>query len=51
MLDGDILYALLQKRGGKWVVVDFMIGPTDMGWMDWQTTHGTPAGLIPQPGQ
>lgn len=50
VLDGDILYALLRKRGGKWVVVTFMIGPTDVGWMDWQETHGAPKGLIPQPG-
>lgn len=50
VLDGDTLYALLRRRGGTWAVVDFMIGPTDVGWMDWQSTHGVPEGLIPQPG-
>lgn len=50
VLDGDILYALLKRVGGKWTVVTFMIGPTDVGWMDWQYMHKTPVGLIPQPG-
>jgi hypothetical protein len=50
VLDGDTLYALLRRVGGKWTVVDFMIGPTDVGWMDWQDSYHTPAGLIPQPG-
>lgn len=47
VLDGDTLYALLQRRAGTWTVVEFMIGPTDVGWMDWQATYRTPAGLIP----
>ena len=50
VLDGDTLYALLRHVGGKWTVADFMIGPTDVGWMDWQETHGVPPGVIPQPG-
>ncbi len=38
VLDGDTLYALLERRAGTWTVIAFMIGPTDMGWMDWQET-------------
>ena len=44
------IHALLRRVAGKWTVVDFMIGPTDVGWLDWQTTHGVPAGLIPGAG-
>lgn len=51
VMDGDTIYALLQRRGGVWAVVTFMIAPTDMGWMDWQDTYHTPAGLIPQAGR
>ncbi|MCW3848657.1 hypothetical protein OF829_15585 [Sphingomonas sp. LB-2] len=50
VLDGDTIYALLQRRAGKWVVVAFMIGPTDVGWLDWRETYHVPAGVIPQPG-
>ena len=50
VLDGDTIYALLRRRGGSWGVTAFMIGPTDVGWLDWVETYRLPAGLIPQPG-
>ena len=49
VLDGDTLYALLQRRAGKWVVVEFVIGPTDVAWLDWESKHHVTPGVIPMP--
>lgn len=46
MLDGDTVTALLREIRGKWSVVTFVIGPTDVAWADWPERFGAPAGLI-----
>jgi hypothetical protein len=35
MFDGDATAALLKKRDGKWKVLQFTIGPTDVPWGCW----------------
>lgn len=46
MLDGDTVTALLRENKGRWSVVTFVIGPTDVAWADWPERFGAPAGLI-----
>lgn len=46
MLDGDTVTALLRETKGKWSVVTFVIGPTDVAWADWSERFGAPAALI-----
>lgn len=53
VLDGDVIYALLQRTGGQWTVSDYAIGPTDVAFADWPVQYGAPAalmGLAPQAG-
>lgn len=35
MFDGDGTTALLKKKGGKWKVLQFTVGPTDVPWGCW----------------
>jgi hypothetical protein len=37
---------LLQKRSGKWKVVTFVIGPTDVVWEDWDKRYGAPKAIF-----
>lgn len=43
--DGGV-YALLHKVGGKWTVVAYKIGPTDVAWYDWSKKYGAPAAVF-----
>lgn len=46
-LDGNgTTYALLRRQGGRWTVVDFAVGPTDVAYADWSQRHGAPASLM-----
>lgn len=40
--DGGI-FALLQKRDGQWVTVRYIIGATDVPYVDWPQEFGAPA--------
>lgn len=42
----DNLSALLKKTGGKWRVVDYAIGCTDVCYLDWDTKHKAPSALF-----
>lgn len=42
----DWICALLRKEGGKWQVVKFIIGATDVPWVDWSERHGAPPGIF-----
>jgi hypothetical protein len=46
LLDGDTLYALLQQRGQKWTVLDYVIGPTDVTYAGWPDDYGAPPALF-----
>lgn len=50
MFDGDSTYALLRLTKGKWVVKDFVIGPTDVYWVNWMDApNKAPKTLFPPP--
>lgn len=39
--------ALLKKTGGKWKVVEFAIGCTDVCWLPWIDDHKAPKAIFP----
>ncbi|TDU81267.1 hypothetical protein EI77_00570 [Prosthecobacter fusiformis] len=43
--DGGI-FALLQKQNGKWITVRYIIGATDVPYVDWPQEFGAPAVLF-----
>lgn len=49
MLDGDTIHALLRWTGGKWKIVTWVIGPTDVAWAGWPEEHGAPQSLFGLP--
>ncbi len=44
--DGGVTYALLERQDGVWTVCDFVVGPTDVAYLDWPRTYGAPASLM-----
>jgi hypothetical protein len=49
MLDDDTLYALLERRDGRWQVRAFVIGPTDVAWAGWTDEYGAPEAIFALP--
>lgn len=43
----DWICALLRKRRGKWQVVDYAIGATDVVWDGWDRKYHAPRALFP----
>jgi hypothetical protein len=41
-------FGLLRKSGGKWRVVTYAIGCTDVCWLDWAETHRAPRSVFPR---
>lgn len=39
--------ALLKKTGGKWKVVTYLIGCTDVCWIPWREDHKAPKAIFP----
>jgi hypothetical protein len=39
----DSIVALLHKRGGKWQVVKYVIGATDVPYVDWDRKYHAPS--------
>ncbi len=46
MFDGSGTAALLQKIGGRWKVVTYALGPTDVAWACWWKEHKAPRGIF-----
>ncbi len=42
----DGIVALLQKRGGKWQVVDYVIGANDVPYLDWDQKYHAPSDIF-----
>lgn len=42
-------YALFKREGETWRLVDYVVGPTDVAWVDWPTRHGAPEALFEMP--
>ena len=49
MDESGAIHALLRKQNGAWVVVEHVIAPTDVAWLDWAARHSVPAGVIDTP--
>lgn len=50
VLDGDgTTYALLKNENGTWAVLEHVIGPTDVAWIDWAAKHGAPPDILGLP--
>jgi hypothetical protein len=47
----DGMYALLRRTGGRWRVLRYAIGPTDVAWIPWQEELNAPRALFPYPDQ
>ena len=50
LLDGDTTYVLMRLKGGRWRVVAYAIGPTDVAWSGWHEEYGAPESLFKLPG-
>lgn len=46
MFDGPGTYALLRRVGGRWRLVDFVVGPTDVYYLGWPDQFGVPMSLF-----
>jgi hypothetical protein len=46
VFDGPGTYALLRRQGGRWRVVTFVIGPTDVAYLAWPDEYRAPAALF-----
>jgi hypothetical protein len=49
MLDDDTVYLLLRRSRGRWKVVTFAVGPTDVSWDGWDEEYGAPRSLFALP--
>lgn len=45
----DVIMVLLRRDGGGFIVVDYVIGPTDVYWYGWLGTYGLPEALFYSP--
>jgi len=46
---GGTTYALFRRENSAWRVIDHVIGPTDVAYMDWPQRHGAPPALMGLP--
>lgn len=46
---GGGLHALLKNENGTWVVLEHVIAPTDVAWIDWASRHGVPPDVLGLP--
>ncbi|MCX7357508.1 MAG: hypothetical protein NT015_05100 [Alphaproteobacteria bacterium] len=46
---GGGLHALLKNEGGTWVLLEHVIAPTDVAWIDWASRHGVPPDVLGLP--
>lgn len=46
VFDGPGTYAVLHRVSGRWQLVDFVVGPTDVAYLDWPEAHGAPTALF-----
>lgn len=42
----DGIVALLRKRGARWQVVEYVVGATDVPYVEWDTQHGAPSAIF-----
>jgi hypothetical protein len=49
MDESGAVHALLRQSEGAWVIVEHVIAPTDVAWIDWAERHNVPPGVIEAP--
>ena len=42
--------ALLRKKSGKWTIVTWFFGATDVPWIDWHEKYKAPESIFPKMG-
>jgi hypothetical protein len=42
----NVSFALLRRQGGSWILQEFVIGPTDVAWIEWQQRFRLPEALF-----
>jgi len=50
-LKSDSYAALLHLSAGRWQVIAYSIGPTDVAWQNWSRQYGAPMALFPGPAE
>ncbi|HEX8696605.1 MAG TPA: hypothetical protein VF746_29575 [Longimicrobium sp.] len=45
----DGMFALLRREGGRWRVLRYAIGPTDVAWIPWEEELRAPRAVFPYP--
>lgn len=45
----DGAFALLRREGGRWRVLRYVIGPTDVAWIPWEEELRAPRAVFPYP--
>jgi hypothetical protein len=45
----DGMYAVLRRTNGRWRVLRYAIGPTDVAWIPWQEELRAPRAIFPYP--
>jgi hypothetical protein len=48
MFSGLVL-ALLRRQGGSWTVAEYVVGPTDVAWIEWAKKYKLPNDLFKGP--
>ena len=46
---GGTTYALLKRENGQWRVLEHVIGPTDVAWLEWPSRHDVSPALLGLP--
>ena len=46
---GGGVHALLKNENGRWTVLEHVIAPTDVAWIEWASTHGVPPDILGLP--
>lgn len=49
MDSGGGVHALLKSENGVWMVLEHVIAPTDVAWIDWAARHGVPPDILGLP--
>jgi hypothetical protein len=49
MDEGGGVHALLKNENGTWTVLEHVIAPTDVAWIDWVDRHSVPADILGLP--
>ncbi|MEZ5956192.1 MAG: hypothetical protein R3C27_03140 [Hyphomonadaceae bacterium] len=49
MDEGGGVHALLKNENGTWTVLEHVVAPTDVAWIDWASRHGVPPDILGLP--